>query len=47
MPWRRWPVTLLELGRIASRHDTDVAHAMLQAVACAKARGSRLGFPEE
>lgn len=39
-------MTLLELGRMASRHDSDAAHAMLQAVARAKARGSRFGFPE-
>lgn len=33
-------LTLLELGRCASRYDTQMAHAMLRAVAVAKVRGS-------
>lgn len=28
-------MTLIELARIASRYDTDIAHALLQAVAFA------------
>lgn len=31
-------MTLLELGAIASRYDTQIAHAMLHAVALAVAR---------
>ena len=34
-------MTILELGRIASAHDTAIAHAMLHAVAVATARGAR------
>ena len=34
-------MTILELGRIASSHDTEIAHAMLHAVAVATARGVR------
>ena len=37
-------MTILELGRIASAHDTEIAHAMLHAVAVATARG-RDGSP--
>ena len=32
-------MTLEDLARIASRHDTAVAHAMLHAVAVCKSRG--------
>lgn len=31
-------MTLVELARIASRYDTDIAHAMLHAVAVAKTK---------
>lgn len=37
-------MTLLDLGRIASRRDTEIAHAMLHAVAVAKDRGSVCGW---
>ena len=37
-------VTLLDLGRIASRYDTETAHAMLHAVAVARARGGARWF---
>lgn len=35
-------MTILELGRIASAHDTEIAHAMLHAVAVATARGGAM-----
>ena len=34
-------MTILELGRIASAYDTEIAHSMLHAVAVATARGAR------
>ena len=34
-------MTILEIGRIASSHDTEIARAMLHAVAVAMARGAR------
>lgn len=34
-------MTLLELGAIASKYDTVMAHAMLHAVAIAVASGSK------
>ena len=35
MPERRDGMTLIELARIASRYETDMAHALMQAVAFA------------
>ena len=32
-------MTLLELGRIAARYETEMAHAMLHAIAVAKCEG--------
>lgn len=32
-------MTLLDLGRIAARYETEMAHAMLHAVAVAKCEG--------
>ena len=40
-------MTILELGRIASAHDTEIAHAMLHAVAVATARGGSRPRPRE
>ena len=37
-------VTLLDLGRMASRMDTSAAHAMLHAVAVAMSEGSAWGW---
>lgn len=34
----RGAVTIFDMGRIAARYDTLMAHAMLQAVAVARAR---------
>ena len=47
MPGKGHAVTLLELGRIASRYDTEMAHAMLHAVAVAKTRGCLFVAPPE
>ena len=35
-------MTILELGRIASAHDTEIAHAMLHAVAVATGEGGAM-----
>ncbi len=32
-------MTLFEVARIAARHETEIAHAFLHAVACALSRG--------
>lgn len=37
-------MTLLELGMIARRHETEVAHAMLHAVAVCLSEGSEHGW---
>ena len=37
-------MTLLDLGRIASRYDTEAAHAMLHAVAASRAKGGGRWF---
>ncbi len=37
-------MTLLDLGRIASCYDTDMAHAMLHAVAVARATSAARWF---
>ena len=34
-------MTLLEIGAIAAKHDTLIAHAMLHAVAVARTQGAR------
>ena len=34
---------IFELGRIAAQHDTEIAHAMLHAVAVAVERMARTG----
>lgn len=41
---RRCVMTLLELGMIARRHETDIAHAMLHAVAVCLSEGSWYGW---
>lgn len=37
-------MTLLELGMLARKHDTGMAHAMLHAVAVCLSEGSRHGW---
>ena len=37
-------MTLRELGLIARRHETDIAHAMLHAVAVCLSEGSWYGW---
>lgn len=34
-------MTLLELGAIAGKYDTEIAHALLHAVAVAVAKGNK------
>ena len=41
---RRCAMTLLELGMIARKHETDIAHAMLHAVAVCLSEGSWYGW---
>lgn len=41
---RRCAMTFLEIGMIARRHETDVAHAMLHAVAVCLGEGSWYGW---
>ena len=47
LPWTRVEakaVDIFEMGRIAKRYDTEMAHAMLCAVAVAYYEGSMYGF---